>query len=151
MKAFACVLMIGAALLGGGCTSVLTNRYLQAQNPALVEVAPDGSKVLLGVDVFALDQVIDHPWMTTGAALVDAATMYGVYALGENQEWWGSSDDGGDDQAPAGSAAAGPGGSSASAPAGGEATSININVDHNEAPVTIHVGDATTEMAAPAE
>lgn len=150
MKAFASVLMVGAALLGGGCTSVLTNRYLQAQNPALVEIAPDGSKVLLGVDVFALDQVIDHPWLTTGAALVDAATIYGVYALGEDQDWWGSSD-GGDDPAPADNAAAGPGTSSANAPAGGEATSININVEHNDAPVTIHIGDANTETAEPVQ
>lgn len=143
-------IMAAAVMFATGCASVATNRYLQARNPTVLEVAPDGSKVLLGVDVFSLDQVAAHPWMTTGAAVVDVAMGYGVYALGDDQGWWGGSD-GGDDQASgSGSASGGPDGSTATAPAGGDATSINVTVSQNSAPVTIHVGDSTV-MAPPVE
>jgi hypothetical protein len=78
---------------GSGCASVATNRYLQAQNPVRLEAIANGGNVdgaILSVDIFSLDQVKSHPWLTAGAAVVDAAMIYGVYALGDDQGWWGS-------------------------------------------------------------
>ena len=89
------VAAVGIVAAGSGCASVATNRYLQANNPVRIEALQAGGNVdgaILALDVFALDQVVAHPWLTTGAAVVDAAMIYGVYALGEDQEWWGSSD-----------------------------------------------------------
>ena len=91
------VAVVGIVAAGSGCASVATNRYLQAQNPVRIEALQAGGEVdgaMVGLDVFALEQVAAHPWLTAGAALVDGAMIYGVYALGEEQEWWGSSGEG---------------------------------------------------------
>jgi hypothetical protein len=87
------VAAVGIVAAGSGCASVATNRYLQANNPVRIEALQAGGNVdgaILALDVFALDQVVAHPWLTTGAAVVDSAMVYGVYALGEDQEWWGN-------------------------------------------------------------
>jgi hypothetical protein len=81
------------AALTSGCASVATNRYLQAQNPARLELLASGGEITgasLGLDLLSLEQVVAHPWMTAGAAVVDAAMVYGVYKLGEDQGGWGS-------------------------------------------------------------
>jgi len=95
MRAWIMAAAVGIVVAGSGCASVATNRYLQAQNPVRLEAIAAGGQIhgaSLGVNLFALDQVRAHPWMTAGAAVVDAAMIYGVYALGDDQGWWGSSD-----------------------------------------------------------
>jgi hypothetical protein len=92
MRALMMAAAVGIVVAGSGCASVATNRYLQAQNPVRLEAIANGGNVdgaILSVDIFSLDQVKAHPWLTAGAAVVDAAMIYGVYALGDDQGWWG--------------------------------------------------------------
>jgi len=78
--------------LAGGCASVLTNRYLQSNDPARLRPTSDGKGAILALDLFSLDQISEHPWMTLGALGADAAMGYGIYALGDEQGWWGGDD-----------------------------------------------------------
>ena len=81
-------------LTATGCASVATNRYLQHQrNPVAVGATENG--VTVAVDLFSLDVVRAHPWATAGAALVDAAAIFGTYHVAEKQGWVGSRSGGG--------------------------------------------------------
>ena len=75
-------------LTATGCASVATNRYLQHQrNPVAVGATENG--VTVAVDLFSLDVVRAHPWATAGAALADAAAVFGTYHIAEKQGWVG--------------------------------------------------------------
>ncbi|MBP7429866.1 MAG: hypothetical protein KBC05_10555 [Candidatus Hydrogenedentes bacterium] len=64
-------------LLSSGCATVLTNQLLQRQDSVRVEV--EGKSVMVGVDLFALDEIGEHPFIHGFAAVLDIGAGYLVY------------------------------------------------------------------------
>lgn len=58
-----------------------------------LKLVPTQGGAFLMFDVTASDALIQHPYRQIGAAVLDAATGYGIYLLGENNEWWGDVSD----------------------------------------------------------
>ena len=73
MKSLVVLVLVG--IFASGCASVLVNRSLQRENPLVVKAA-DGGTVLVGADLFSLKTVQDHPWISLGAAILDAGATY---------------------------------------------------------------------------
>ena len=70
-------ILLVALLLCNGCATALTNQLLQRHDAVRVEV--DGKTVMAGVDLFALDEVAQHPFMHGFAAALDLGAGYLVY------------------------------------------------------------------------
>ena len=70
-------ILLVALLLCNGCATVLTNQLLQRQDAVRVEV--EGKSVMVGVDLFALDEVSEHPFIHGFAAMIDLGAGYLVY------------------------------------------------------------------------
>lgn len=122
MKKAYCNGVLTAALLSfNGCASYATNRYLVAGNPVRLQATQDGAQI--GIDLFSLRTVAEHPWQTLGAAMMDAGSLVGVYALGEKNGWWGGSS--ADQSGP-------------QSPVPAQAGVVNIFGDGN----TVHIGGA---------
>lgn len=80
MKAI--IVLLGIMLLGTGCASLIANQGLQKQSPMRVEASQAGGSI--GVNLFDLQTVANHPFISLGAAAVDLGLAYGIYALGED-------------------------------------------------------------------
>ena len=76
-----------ALLFCNGCATALTNQLLQRQNP--VRVDADGRQVKVGVDLFALDEVAQHPFLHGIAAVLDAGMGYLAYEALEGEDGGG--------------------------------------------------------------
>ncbi|MBP7830982.1 MAG: hypothetical protein KA248_13805 [Kiritimatiellae bacterium] len=70
-------ILLVALLLCNGCATALTNQLLQRQDAVRVEV--EGKTVMAGVDLFALDEVAEHPFIHGFAAVLDLGAGYLVY------------------------------------------------------------------------
>ena len=77
MKKLIPFLFATGLLLSSGCATVLTNQLLQRKDSVRVEV--EGKTVMVGVDLFALDEVSEHPFMHGFAAVLDLGAGYLVY------------------------------------------------------------------------
>ncbi|MBP7831276.1 MAG: hypothetical protein KA248_15315 [Kiritimatiellae bacterium] len=83
MKKLIPFLFATGLLLSSGCATALTNQLLQRHDAVRVEV--EGKSVMVGVDLFALDEVTEHPFMHSFAAVLDLGAGYLVYdALGDS-------------------------------------------------------------------
>ena len=78
-------ILLAALLFCNGCATALTNQIAQRSKPVRVEM--DGKQILVGVDLFSLDAVGEHPWIHASAALLDAAAV--TLAIREADRRWG--------------------------------------------------------------
>ena len=77
MKKLLPFLFATGLLLSSGCATALTNQLLQRHDAVRIEF--DGKTVMAGVDLFALDEVSEHPFMHGFAAVLDLGAGYLVY------------------------------------------------------------------------
>jgi hypothetical protein len=114
---------IGMSAMLTGCMSVLSmksseneiakRRVFASGNQEAIRAIQNGSDARqairaipmgnngfgVGIDITALESLTEHPVRQIGALLLDAGTAYGVYLIGDNQNWWGGGNSVGGDKA----------------------------------------------------
>ena len=79
-------MLMVSVMFGGGCASLATNAYYTKQKSIEVRATNGGASV--GVDVFSLGAVAEHPVASVGAALGDAVIIGLINKAGNNNDWW---------------------------------------------------------------
>lgn len=95
MKKLMLVAMVGVALAGSGCASMLNMEMARSERQSrILQSGQFNGMQTVSVNLMELRNITDAPlWRTLLAAGIDIGAGLAIYELGENEGWWSSGDD----------------------------------------------------------